>query len=371
MLYEDRSSMEADWRCGMERYWLTEYRPAGEEGEKVGGIVPTTAAFDLALGSAFADGVAALTQAELSDADCIHMASTGMMNWGRSSLNLLQGMLWGAALHSIPRIMQEYDFVAAEPEHHYYWPNRQAPQIVIMTRPDLVLVRKSDQTGWVPDWKTTSYKDEKWLLQWPMAIQMHIQAAAVKQARPDLNIQGAIVLGAYKGYVNDYAGERMSPFIFAYTTMLNGKRAWSPKFVRGWDRVSVDEYPGGIAAWVAFMKTTYPVVLGEQFPVSQPIFLRQDMLDLVMGERVARLARFADWRAAGRTMPAPSIFDHRTSGCVRCGYRAACWNAPTTADPLAHGLYVRRLPNHAMERVAFAIQPGVKTLTPPPPTVIE
>lgn len=362
--YEDRSSMEADWRCGTERYWLTEYRPDGEQAAKVGGIVPAASVWDLELGAAFADGVAALVQVHQPASETALMVSTGLQaKWGVHTVNLLQGLIMGAALHVLPRLVNDYDIIAAEPEHHYRWPDDTDPRMIMMTRPDLVLTRRSDHTGWVPDWKTTSWKDEKWLLAWEMAIQMHIQAAAVQQARPGLNIQGGMVLGAYKGYVNDFTGERMSPFIWAYTATEGQKRLWSPKYVRGWDRVSVSEYPGGPIAWVEYMRSQYPTILSEQFPVSHPIFIRHDMIDRVMAERVARLTRIQAWRDGGRVMPAPDVFDHRTLHCARCPYKTACWNPPTTLTPLAHGLYVRRVPNHAIERLAW-------TLTPTTPNVL-
>lgn len=358
MLFEDRSSMEADWRCGMERFWLTEYRLPGHEGDRVGGIVATKAIFDLELGSAFADGIAALSGVYLKGNDEIREAILAValpfgQLWGTEAQSLLTGLLYGAAIHSLPRLAVDYDILGVEREMYYAHEGK----LMIMTRPDVLVRRKADKTVWVPDWKTTSWKDVEWLLKWDYAIQLHIQAAAVKQSNPELDVQGSLILGAYKGYVNDATKERSSPFTYIFNNGGVGDLQWSPKWVRGWNRLpaALFESAGnnGMFAWVDYMKRTYPVILAEQFPVSQPIMLRQDMVDIIMRERTFRVGRFANYRMLPTMAQAavkPTLFDHRTINCNRCNYKEACWNPTIHRDPTASGLYVPRRPNHELER---------------------
>jgi hypothetical protein len=355
MLITDRSSIEADWRCSMERYWLTEWRQQGHESDPVGGIVPVHSVFDLALGARFADGVALLTQGDTDPIEAIEVVAMGFEEqWGWQQAALLRGLLYGSHLHILPRLRIDYDILGVEQEVFYSYKD----ELLIQVKPDITLKRKSDGTYWTPDWKTTSWKDIEWLLQWPFAIQMQLQPAAVRQTL-GLDVQGSIVFGAYKGYRDDESGreELRSPFVWYYS---NGDQ-FSPKWLRGWTRHPVTDYPGGIYAWVQQMKDQFPTILAEQYPISQPIPLRQDMLDQFCEERLYRERAIALWSASQATshpIPRAATFEHRTSRCKRCPYKEACWSPTIGRNPLESGLYVERTPHHALLRMIKQVTPG-------------
>jgi hypothetical protein len=376
MLIEDRSSMEADWRCGMERYWLTEYREPGRSQSAVGGLVPVKSVYDLELGSAFADGIAAMAahENELCHAgdlllrvyrDTAEMiAQPFEANWGKEKASLLRGLLFGAATHILPRLRQDYDLLKIEGETFLTFHGPQGRgELLFMVRPDLVFRRRSDGTVWVPDWKTSSWKDVEWLLKWPWAIQLHLQAAAVRQTDPHLDVQGSIILGAYKGFRRDPAspdagpGEVSSPFTYIYNNGGVGTLEWSPKWLRGWNKVPAWEYPNdGIYGWVLHMRRQWPSVLSEQFPTSQPIMLNEEMVATVGAERISRMKRIAAFRRLspdGREKMRSYFFDHRTLNCARCPYQPACWSPTIGLNPLGSGLFVPRVPNHELERTIW------------------
>lgn len=344
--------MEADWRCQRERYWLTEYTDPQQPLRR--GIVPVKDAFDLQFGSAFADGIATLTTSSLPVKEVINVVAASILtNYGQESYNLLVGLLYGATIHVLPRIMREYDVLGVESEQYYTWKGRH----MFMSRPDLVLRRRADNTVWVPDWKTTKWKDPEWLLQWQYAIQLHLQAAAVQQTNPSWDVQGSIVFGAYKGYLDEYRHERKSPYtyIFHNTPGLQGlAKTYTPKYVAGWPRISASMYPdGGLYKWVERMALDYPAVLAEQYPTSQPIMLNTAMVEQVADERMYRNALIHTWRDHRESIPMAQAFPHTTSACKRCNYKEACWAPGITQDPLASGLYVPRTPNHELERRAL------------------
>lgn len=356
MIIEDRTGMETDWKCGMARYWLTEWRAAGEEDAPVGGIVPVQEVWELELGAAFADAIAPILTGRLQPGEAVAMVTpTFRKVWGQEKADLLAGLIWGAALYVIPRLKQTFEFLQVENEV-FYTTNK---EVLYMVRPDVVMRRLSDQTVWVPDWKTTKWKDVRFLLKWPFAIQMHLQAAAVKQTHPEWDVQGSLVLGAYKGWLDEIRGGISSPFTYFYHNGGIGDREeWAASYVRGWNRIPAHEYflsslDNGIEGWVRHMAKKFPIVLEEQFPISQPILLNEVLLRTVMTERTARLNRIQAWRrlsGEARQRCLPLFFEHRTSNCVGCGYLHACWTPAVTQDPCGTGLYVPRVPNHELER---------------------
>lgn len=338
----------------MERYHMTE-----EEGT---GIVPVSSVLELEFGIAYAHGVQDITLGSKEPEAAILSAVEGFREKGFAwhYTSVLEGLLWGYYYYVLPRLLDDYDVMGVEPEVHLVYPFPPKPaELMFMSRPDLVLRRRSDGTVWVPDDKTTRTKEQYWLDKWPYAIQLQLQAAAVAQNHPEWDVQGAIVLGAYKGYERD--GNMYSPFAYGYRTTIKGPdgtpiTSYSARYVRGWERFPINAYTyaGGMQEWVRVMPKD---VLEEQFPITRPIFLNQPMLEKVLEERLFRESRIDRWRTLSnpsvqKTM-IPLVFDHRTINCNNCGYREACWNPTVAKDPLASGLYVRRKANHALEAISW------------------
>jgi hypothetical protein len=332
----------------MERYWMTEApTPKG-----AWGLVRVEEARELRFGSAYAKGTELL--ALPNDRTPASLIGEIVLTYAKDEVDprwtqILTGLLWGYSTYLLPLLRQDYDIIGVEPEVPLLWPPSQ-PEMVWATRPDVVLRRRADATVWVPDNKTTKWKDARWLEKWPWAIQLHMQALAVKQQHPDLDVQGSLVLGAYKGYERE--SDWYTPFLIGYRTVTDGIPSYSARYVRGWEKFNPTRY-FSMEDWVRMMPLD---VLQENFPTSKPIFLREDVCQIVLEERLRREKQIAEWRLSSpeeRLAARSTVFSHSTSSCNMCSYKEACWNPTVERDPCASGLFVPRTPNHTLEKAAF------------------
>ena len=359
MRFTDRSRTELDWKCPRARYWSTEHGGIG--------LSPVADAPELVFGKAlheafdrFARHVGPGTPIEALAlplrAELLRDLAPLFPDFTRAQeLAVIgEGLLRAFALVTWPQLMRDYEVVSPEVEVTYPL----SPSVTFMARPDLILRRRDDHTFWYIEYKTTSSNEDRWINAWLKAVQLHSGVFAAR-ATLRLPIEGAIVVGLYKGYADRRReGQRRSPFAYCWRTddvpgVLAPKIAYEARRQKGWFLAPTWDLPIPFATYVREMPEG---LLREQLPQTPPIFLREDMVETFFAQRAMREERLAEWHAAGAPASAlDSLFPQQFSQCspgwgYSCAFADACWLPHIGAAPLESGSFVQRVPHHAPER---------------------
>jgi hypothetical protein len=266
---------------------------------------------------------------------------------------LIEGMLRGFYKHVWPRLMAQYPkVIAVEQEMEYKLVNEEGLEIVFMAKPDLIVEDKNGDLVYL-EYKTTSSKKENWVNSWETAVQLHSSILATEQTlgRRPAYVQ---IVGLYKGY--ESYGKQGSPFCYAY------KRQGNPPFTKdqidyefrpGFKRTPTWELPGGVKTWVESMPE---VVLANQFPLTPPIMVNEDLVDRFFKQRAHREREIAykyQLESEGLTSEEaldiifPQHFDQcKPSFGYGCQFLKLCHG--NIDDPLKEGFEPRQ-PHHARE----------------------
>lgn len=355
----DRSRVTTDWQCPRKRYLGYEY-----EGK---GIATQSTHLELFLGTTLHDGLAAIahfqrlgveidinTIAATANAQMVAnlLPETGLKeetDFAYEQAALVEGLLRGFYKHVWPRMMKQYpEIVAIEQEMTYVHEN-----LTFMAKPDLV-VRDTEGSVWYIEYKSTSSKKEGWTNSWNTAVQLHSTIRAIESTIGE-KVTGVVVQGLYKGF--ESYGKQSSPFCYAY------KRNGNPPFTKdevayeykaGFKRSPTWEMEGGVAKWVDGMP---PTVLADQFPVTPPIFVKDNLIDAFFRQRATReneimvamevLEQPESDKGVVLDMVFPQRFDQCFPGYGKpCGYSRICHGH--VENPLTAG-YVFREPHHQFE----------------------
>jgi hypothetical protein len=360
--YTDRSRIEKDWRCPRARFWTTEFGGRG--------ISPAGKSFDLEFGTIVHEGV------ELAVAGQPHAAMAASERVAAfvsaSGGDQIQATQWGAIGYGLvagfmrsvwPQLQQEYELVATEREVLL----QLTPDLTLQARPDLVLRHRLSGALWNCELKTTGYIEAQWLQAWTKAPQLQLTVLAAEESFGEA-FAGSIVVGLYKGR-KGRDGRQSSPFAWGWRTedlpgILRPQFSYEEQRRKGWERFLTQGYPGGVAQWVADMPEE---LLARQFAVTEPIFLRRDLVDALVRQVVHRedeiaraAARFA---VDGTVTPAvlDEVFPQYFNNCTpafghNCEFNEPCWVPWVGRDPLASGLFVPREPHHEAERKVFELK---------------
>jgi len=367
----DRTRTTTDWTCKKERFYLTEYGGTG--------IVSAKGKTELDFGTDIHDALAELAR-RVGAADVVgplareaysrvRERETVALGHQRATqlAAIAEGALRGYVRCVWPQVLQLYDIVAVEQEVTY----KLTDWLTFMARPDLILRSKADGTYWYWEYKTTGQRVEDWLKQWPKAVQVH-SAIVAAESTMGLKIAGCIIQGLSKGY--KYKDDLRSPFCEGWRYLGGSDVTYSYTYMRskGWERFATWDHPDGVAGWVEGMP---PDLLSDQFPRTQPIFLRRDLSDRFFNQLVIReekikkgveyirmLAKQAELDPTKQVEVELSIqnimdevFPMTFAQCTGrygkydCSMLEACWNPRVGADPVGSGLYVPRTPHHQLE----------------------
>jgi hypothetical protein len=357
----DRSRCVTDWSCPRKRYWNYEYNNRG--------ITSGTTHLELFLGSAIHEGLAAIARDEYSEEkigiDNIATTAHDVMiqsllektngeveevDFAQEQATLVEGLLRGFYKHVWFNLMHQYPNILHIEEEMKY----EHDGLVFMSKPDLV-VADSDGNAVYVEYKSTSSKKEGWVNSWATAVQLHSTIRAIK-ATTGVDVQQVLVQGLYKGF--ESYGKQSSPFCYAY------KRAGTPPFSvdqieyaykAGFKRYPVWEMPGGVKAWVEGMPAN---ILGDQYPVCPPIFIKDQLVDDFFIQRSWRekeielavnMMKNADEesKAGILNVAFPQKFDqcHPYFG-KPCQYLKICHGH--VSNPLEEG-WIYREPHHTLE----------------------
>lgn len=200
------------------------------------------------------------------------------------------------------------------------------------------------------EFKSTISNSNKWLRSWSKAVQLH---AGVVAASEDLDqpVHFAQVVGLMKGYEKE--GKLRHPYVWAYSNGVD----WQKDYHYGWQLTPTWEYPGGVVAWVRFLGEETAL---EQFPITPPIPPNPDLVADFVAARIARHhvietlgpACQDDWGLRR------VIFEQRFSKCEpafgsKCEFLELCHNQTIRDNPIESGLFVKRMPHHELEVIAY------------------
>lgn len=352
----DRTRTVTDWKCPRARYWGYEYLGRG--------IVKKGTSLPLFMGILIHDAMAAiatLTQLgkpvpidEIADAarldmvknltDSLDVVIPEAMEFACEQAALTEGIIRGVYKHVWPRLMEMYPkIVYVETEMEYLL----SDGYVFMTKPDLIVEDREGELVYL-EYKSTSSKQEKWIQSWDTAVQLHssIKATEATTGRKPSYVQ---IVGMYKGY--ESYGKQSSPFCYAY------KKFGNPPFTQdqvqyeykaGFRRFATWELPGGTKGWVDSMPEN---VLANQFPMTAPILVNDDLVDAFFRQRLAREREIANLPPDHNLYDLDSVFPQKFDQCVpsfgwSCEYKKLCHGR--VDEPLQEGFELRT-PHHARE----------------------
>lgn len=270
---------------------------------------------------------------------------TGQRDWAA----LVEGQLRGFVRCVWPALMAEYDVVDTERWIEY----EPKPGFLFRARQDLLLQSKFDGHLAYVDYKNCSSTKPQWIKAWAKSVQLHSSMYAMRVAQ-GIDVQRAIVIGLYKGYRNEKDGTQRSPFTYGY---CNREFAMSPTYqseytrARGWELFSTFDEFENLEEWVNNMATP---LLTAQFPMTGPIFPRDDIADTWFRQQLIREAEVGE--AVQLLQTSTSIeeitavldkyFKQNFSHCdpaygYTCEFQNLCWIPSIEADPLESGQFTR------------------------------
>lgn len=381
----DRTRTVQDWKCPRSRYWGYEYQGRG--------LTKSGTSLELFIGIVTHDAMAAIATLtkegkevpidEIARAafcqvheEIIRAAGDVVLpethDFAQEQGTLIEGMLRGFYKHVWPRLMADYKIVAIEQEMEYNLEKCSScggygagskpgyddycepckgtgnGRFIFMSKPDLIVENSEGDLIYL-EYKTTSSKKENWINSWETAVQLHSSILATEQTlgkRPSY-VQ---IVGLYKGY--ESYGKQSSPFCYAY------KKSGNPPFTQdqiayefkaGFKRSATWDLPGGVKAWVEAMPD---LILSNQFPMTPPIFVNEELVGSFFKQRLTREQEIAKALQSGmETNMLDEVFPQRFDQCVpsfgwSCPYKRLCFSK--TEDPLSEGFEMRS-PHHERE----------------------
>ncbi len=361
VLLTDRTTGTTDQRCGMERWWYKEHDGTG--------IVPVDTPDYFTVGSDihedFAELVRCSTESYMRQVLREKIAPGGTPAWDTVERqmdmeSLFRRLGWAIAFghYVVPQLRNAGEVIAVEHEMAL-----ERGQLWTAVKPDLITNNHGELV--YHEYKTVGGANAAWINHWQKAVQIHLGLAAmrdefVREAWTDRRLGYGVVRGVEKGYVKD--GRLHHPYVWAYRRETDGGVEYSAKYRSGWDPFPVWEYPDGIEHWV--LNVCGPAIAAEQFPVSARIHLDERLVEAWVLARTHREEEVLRVREACRTdlNQRMTYFEMRTENCRptrgrECVYCAACHNAEVNRDPLASGIYKRRVPHHELELIAGRDEP--------------
>ncbi len=274
--------------------------------------------------------------------------------FAREQGTLIEGMLRGFYKHVWPRLMAEYPVIVAVEQEMEYKLDPEG-NFIFMAKPDLIVENKEGDLVYL-EYKSTSSKQDKWINSWDTAVQLHSSILATEQTlgRRPAYVQ---IVGLYKGY--ESYGKQSSPFCYAYKKQGNPpftSDQVSYEFKAGFKRSATWEMAGGVKAWIDRMPDN---ILANQFPLTAPIMVNDDLVESFFRQRLHREREIA--AVAGldlNVFDLDKVFPQRFDQCVPsfgygCPFKKICHGE--VSSPLEDGFEPRQ-PHHARELEALDAQ---------------
>lgn len=275
-------------------------------------------------------------------------------------LALAEGMARGWIRHRLPDVLKAYEIVEVEREIDI----PMAEGIILMSRLDARLVRKSDETAWALEFKTTGMMSDGYVESWRYSSQTLIHAYVIEKFT-GLPAAGVLMEFLYKGVKRKDSNEveqRYSPFVRGYklpgTSLTPDQVSYSSTTKKGWASFDTWREPSTVEAWVEGMPVE---VLTEQFanievfrsPAEMRVWEEQTLVE----QRQARLALHthgmtAEDEAIKLLVDWPCRLDEECADNKyhrKCPYLPVCFGQVEMEAMGECGMYRPRRPHHEQE----------------------
>ena len=227
--------------------------------------------------------------------------------------------------------------------------------VVWLSRPDLILRRRSDHSLFVMDFKSSGFKEDASSIDLTLQhkVLVYAQIATVEHALGE-PVTGYLYEGFYKGSNREDKRlgfkRRYSPLAWAYCSPGDGLSRASVD-AENW-RLGTARLLKDLPGWT--IKDYVEQVLtaeqrqGQLMYSAESIGANPAQVDRWKRQVLFEEAQWQAWHAAGAKLDVvPQNDDH----CMRyrgepCSYLKACWTEAVRMDPIASGLFTARTPNH-------------------------
>jgi hypothetical protein len=402
MIFCDNSRRNVSEKCMRKRWWNYEYLGKGIEPIRKG-----KSEFPLLTGTGVHTGVEELLEGEGIDyaaskgayiydtLQCPTLTNERDIYLMEEQKALVEGIVRAWHVTRYDSFVKQYEVLDIEREESV----ELAPGVVWMSRPDLLVRRRSDGALFIVNLKTTKKADERWVSQWPLDAQTLSEVVAVENRLtaeahsqidaatwnamegnvPNVKLSGVIILGLLKGETLEYPeGSGLyyhnSPLIWAWNN-VSGKPhpmgEWTPRWKwsdeegnhtlgKGWRKREIWlYYPGGVKAWIEHLAASDPALLEEQVVELPPILRSEQQIQswrhaVIHQERIIRHNRDHSIGLGDhplRQVFMDELFPMSTSSgnCLwpsKCSYFGICHENMSQDDD---SLYQIRVPNHPQE----------------------
>jgi hypothetical protein len=395
VIHIDRSRISAYQKCPASRYWGYLYKGTGLE--RVQQAVPLLTGTlihqpitDVLTGvdplGAIAEAKGAYLKA-VTERGLQLDANEVQAQIANEQLALIEALTLGFFHVRLPRLLEEYKVVEVETESHLDFAY-QGETLRYMARPDVVLERRSDEQLLIVDFKTAS--NAAFLGKRLRYDNVTLSQVLPIEAKYQRKVLGVVIEVLVKGSRTEYKGikQHNSPLIYAWRkppksgnppfepeagerwatryewectephTMDSGKacKGNASHKLSGYYKAKVwEEYPGGIPAWIDYLKAIDLPLLEQQF-ISLPPIMR-DEYEVERWKRSTFRKEVEIARCAEQVAASPELLDelfppHMSNGnCTSpsiCPMTEIC-HSTAGADPIGSGLYQIRQSNHPIE----------------------
>jgi hypothetical protein len=376
MILIDRSRIETYQLCPRLRFLRYHYGGRG--------FVPRNDSYYLAFGSLYHEALERLLLESMPIRDIIEQASGGLevviekigasggvlpsLQYAIEQRYLIEGMLGAYARVRVPEVLRDYKVLSTEEELLWTIGEIDGQPLVDMLRLDALLQSNDTEAIYYKEYKTTSYGDERWALEFENNAQVMANLQALEQTKK-IRSAGVLIEGHLKGRrrrdtarMSRYNGTEIqdSPFCYAYESGPgNVSLTWKSSAVR----VGVWELGYSPAKWVSeylneddCRKASVNLEPISPDPYALERWQRQTLLqETTVYRGLAELAS-TDSVERQRTI-LDQVFPLHETSCIRyglkCSHYEVCHNAAVRSEPLASPLFIRRTPHHAAELSAM------------------
>lgn len=276
----------------------------------------------------------------------------------REAATWIEAAMWCWVIERLPWITKEFEIVSVEQELQMPLGMVGDKPVIWLSRPDMILRRRSDRSLFVMDFKSSGFKEDASSIDLTLQhkVLVYAQIAAVEHALGE-PVTGYLYEGFYKGQNREEKRlgfkRRYSPLAWAYSSPGDGlsKVAVDAENWRlGTARLLKDLTGWTIKDYVAECLTSEQRQ-GQLMYSAESIGANPAQVERWKKQVLAEEAKWQAWHAAGANLDStPQNDDH----CMRyrgepCSYLSACCDESTRVDPVGSGKYCARTPNHPQE----------------------